>query len=158
MCICVFVCVRACVRVGVRGCVPLCAREHVQRRSHAHSQAGVNLNFWITPDAANLDAASGGLIVYKQQPPLHWGADRVNNMQQDYSALRAELARGGDVVRVPFKQNRMVMFTSNLWHETMPFKFKKQYQSRRINVTFLFGLRDQPFYKPRAEQQASSVG
>ena len=85
----------------------------------------MNLNLWITPDSANLDAQSGGLIVYKQQPPLHWSTDQTNNMGRDFSALRSELEKG-QVVRVPFKQNRMVMFTSNLWHETMPFKFKTQ--------------------------------
>ena len=147
----------------------------------------MNLNLWITPDSANLDAQSGGLIVYKQQPPLHWNTDQTNNMGRDFSALRSELEKG-QVVRVPFKRNRMVIFTSNLWHETMPFKFKTQcallglgrsityavdhpahyslglrascgerhvcfacrvlrcrYKSRRINVTLLFGLRDQPF-------------
>lgn len=35
---------------------------------HADS-AAVNLNFWITPDEANLDPSSGGLVVYPKMPP-----------------------------------------------------------------------------------------
>lgn len=35
---------------------------------HADS-ASVNLNFWVTPDDANLDPSSGGLVVYPKEPP-----------------------------------------------------------------------------------------
>lgn len=35
---------------------------------HADS-ATVNLNFWVTPDQANLDPESGGLVVYPKVPP-----------------------------------------------------------------------------------------
>lgn len=35
---------------------------------HADS-ASVNLNFWVTPDEANLDPSSGGLIIYPKAPP-----------------------------------------------------------------------------------------
>lgn len=35
---------------------------------HADS-ASVNLNFWVTPDDANLDPDSGGLVVYPKVPP-----------------------------------------------------------------------------------------
>lgn len=31
--------------------------------------ATVNLNFWVTPDDANLDPSSGGLVVYPKVPP-----------------------------------------------------------------------------------------
>ena len=31
--------------------------------------AAVNLNFWVTPDDANLDPSSGGLVVYPKAPP-----------------------------------------------------------------------------------------
>lgn len=31
--------------------------------------ARVNLNFWVTPDDANLDPTSGGLVVYPKEPP-----------------------------------------------------------------------------------------
>ena len=31
--------------------------------------ATVNLNFWVTPDDANIDPSSGGLVVYPKAPP-----------------------------------------------------------------------------------------
>ncbi|HEY8255181.1 MAG TPA: tetratricopeptide repeat protein, partial [Rhizomicrobium sp.] len=34
--------------------------------------AAVNVNFWITPDEANLDPASGGLVVWDKAAPLEW--------------------------------------------------------------------------------------
>ena len=43
---------------------------------------------------------------------------------------------------VPYRQNRMVMFNSNLWHRTDRFRFKPGYKKRRINITMLFGARE----------------
>jgi len=37
------------------------------------------------------------------------------------------------------RYNRCVMFNSALLHETDHFEFKKDYRSRRINLTLLFG-------------------
>lgn len=46
---------------------------------HADS-ASVNLNFWVTPDDANLDPTSGGLVVYPRAPPTSGTAeDKAND-------------------------------------------------------------------------------
>ena len=47
---------------------------HTHSRAHMRSliQAAVNLNFWLTPEDANLDKKSGGLVIYTQKPPAHW--------------------------------------------------------------------------------------
>jgi len=34
--------------------------------------AAVNVNFWITPDEANLDPEKGGLIIWDKPAPLEW--------------------------------------------------------------------------------------
>ena len=34
--------------------------------------AAVNVNFWITPDEANLDPERGGLVVWDKPAPLEW--------------------------------------------------------------------------------------
>ena len=34
--------------------------------------AAVNVNFWITPDEANLDPAHGGLVVWDKEAPREW--------------------------------------------------------------------------------------
>ncbi len=105
---------------------------------HADS-AAVNVNFWITPESANLDPASGGLVVYRRRAPLDWGFHAYN---RDTAAMRAYLAeREPDVVRIPYRQNRAVCFDSSLFHETAPYSFRDGYENRRINVTMLFGDR-----------------
>ena len=42
---------------------------------------------------------------------------------------------------VPYNENRIVIFNSNLIHETDKFEFKEGYENRRINITMLFGER-----------------
>jgi len=41
--------------------------------------AAVNVNFWITPDDADLDPDSGGLIVWDAQAPIDWGFIQYND-------------------------------------------------------------------------------
>jgi len=42
---------------------------------------------------------------------------------------------------IPYNENRVVLFNSNLIHETDKYEFKEGYENRRINVTMLFGRR-----------------
>ena len=99
--------------------------------------ARVNLNFWITPDAANLDPASGGLVVYDAPCPPNWGFAEYN---QDEVAIYGLLRERGASKRVvTYRGNRAVLFNSNLFHETDRIDFAKGYENRRINVTYLFG-------------------
>lgn len=101
--------------------------------------AAVNVNFWVTPDDANLDPESGGLVVYKEEAPLDW---RFKDYNTDQARIRRFLAEsdGGEMV-VPHRQNRVVLFNSDLFHETDRFEFDPGYENRRINVTMLFGRR-----------------
>ena len=86
-------------------------------------QANVNLNFWITPDSANMDPKSGGLIVYKRAPPEAWTFADYNYFGSE-GKIVAHVAGGGQVV-VPYRQNRLVMFHSKLFHKTDHHRFKK---------------------------------
>ena len=61
---------------------------------------------------------------------------------KDEAAIRARLAENGaKAVAVPYRQNRAVIFDSDLYHETGPLDFRDSYENRRINVTMLFGKR-----------------
>ena len=105
---------------------------------NVHADFGrVNLNFWITPDDANLDPRSGGMIVYDVPAPTSWGFQDYNgNPARVRSFLKERNARAETV---PYKFNRAVLFNSNLFHETDAICFKEGYENRRINVTYLFG-------------------
>jgi hypothetical protein len=99
--------------------------------------ARVNLNFWITPDEANLDPESGGMLVYDVPSPTDWPFREYNDNERGiYDFLEKNRA---NCVKVPYRCNRAVLFNSTLFHETDEIHFKEGYENRRINVTYLFG-------------------
>ena len=101
--------------------------------------AAVNVNFWITPDEANLDPDHGGLVVWDVAAPIDWNFSRYNAGDKDIrDFLEREKARP---ITVPYRSNRAVIFDSDLFHETDTIHFKDGYENRRINVTLLFGRR-----------------
>jgi tetratricopeptide (TPR) repeat protein len=113
-------------------------------KAHA-DQAAVNVNFWITPATANLNPESGGLIVYNTPAPLEWdfnayNAYNTNNSEEKIVKYLENDSREKSIV--PYNENRVVIFNSNLIHETDRFEFKEGYENRRINVTMLFGRRE----------------
>jgi hypothetical protein len=99
--------------------------------------AAISLNFWITPDTANRNPATGGLTVYREQPPADWPI-------VDYDADQARIAAFLDdhddsAIRVPYRENRAVLFDSRLFHGTDAPDFAPGYENHRINITMLFG-------------------
>jgi hypothetical protein len=107
---------------------------------HIHADdALVNVNFWITPDEANLDPESGGLLVWDVPAPRNWD---FTKFASDQAAIRDFLARNqAKAITVPYKANRAVIFDSQLLHQTNKVRFKEGYDNRRINVTLLYGER-----------------
>jgi len=101
--------------------------------------AAVNINFWITRDAANRDPDSGGLIVWDKASPADWSFNDYNNNEP---RIREFLrSSGAKAIRVPHRENRVVIFESTLFHETDRIDFHEGYENRRINVTLLYGKR-----------------
>lgn len=99
----------------------------------------VNLNFWITPDEHNLDPESGGLVVYDVPSPRNWHFKAYNEDRAGiYRFLKENNANS---VSVPHRCNRAVLFNSAYFHETDEIHFAEGYESRRINITYLFGRR-----------------
>ncbi len=107
--------------------------------SHA-DPAKVNLNFWLTPDDANLDPDSGGLVVWTREAPADWDFQAYNNEPEAIDAFVAD----SDKVVVPHRRNRVVMFNSSLVHRTDDFRFRSGLMNRRLNMTMLFGHRSGP--------------
>jgi Flp pilus assembly protein TadD len=104
--------------------------------------AAINVNFWVTPDDANLDPAGGGMTVWDREAPLEWDFAKYNN---DQAALRRFLAATqARAIAIPHRQNRVVIFNSDLIHETAPLTFRDGYENRRINITMLYGKRSEP--------------
>jgi Tfp pilus assembly protein PilF len=101
--------------------------------------AAVNVNFWITPDDALEDEEAGGLVVWDKEAPLDWDFEKYNT---DDAAMRQFLKENdAKAVRVPYRQNRALVFNSDLFHETDRITFRPGYENRRINITLLYGDR-----------------
>lgn len=99
--------------------------------------ADVNVNFWITPDEACEDPASGGMVVYDQPVPGNWTFQDYNNAADKLAVyLRVHKAAAR---KIPHRANRCVLFDSKLIHITDEMRFRPGYENRRVNVTLLYG-------------------
>jgi hypothetical protein len=98
--------------------------------------ADFSLNLWITPDSANLDPTTGGLVVWDKTAPSDWsfddynsGGERVRQYLRDSDA---------ESTIIPYRENRAVLFKGHLFHRTDDFTFAPGFANRRRSVTFLF--------------------
>ncbi len=99
--------------------------------------ARINVNFWVTPDQACEDNTTGGMIVYDLPAPASWTfADYNSNESKLKAYLKVHHARS---MRVPYRENRCVLFDSSLIHVTDELHFRPGYENRRVNVTLLYG-------------------
>jgi hypothetical protein len=113
----------------------------IQPATSAHADfAAVNVNFWLTPDEANLDPTSGGMIIYDAEAPMSWDFNSYN--KQGGKIARFLREQSAQAITVPYRANRAIIFNSDMFHTTQPLRFRDRYESRRINVTFLFGSRE----------------
>jgi hypothetical protein len=103
--------------------------------------AAVNVNFWITPNEANRNPASGGLVVWNKEAPDDWDFAEYNNDKNQHKIQAFLEESGANPIIIPHRQNRAVIFNSNLFHETDVIEFQDSYECRRINVTLLYGHR-----------------
>ena len=110
-------------------------------KPHADT-AAVNMNFWVTPDDANLDATRGGLVVYDKTSDFN-DFEEVSKFNS-YELGAAELGLDSSRIlrRVPYAQNRAVLFSSGLFHATDTVDFRPGFETCRINYTLLFGYMD----------------
>jgi hypothetical protein len=107
--------------------------------------AAVNVNFWLTPDDAMLDPDSGGMRIWDVEAPAEWGPEDFNTADPDTKRRIDDYlaSRGARELVVPHRQNRVVIFNSDLFHRTDDIRFRDGFENRRINVTMLYGRREQ---------------
>ncbi len=99
--------------------------------------AAITLNFWITPTSANLAPDRGGLVVCREAPPPDW---EIKDYDTDQLRIVAFLEQNGEnSLKVPYRENRAVLFESRLFHSSDHPIFAPSYENHRINMTFLFG-------------------
>ena len=108
-------------------------------------QATVNVNFWITPENANIDKESGGLQIWNKVPSAdklvqvkELGFDAYNSDAN--TTEKKQFLNENESVRqiIPYRENRAIIFNSMLLHTTDNYNFRDNYENRRINVTFFY--------------------
>ena len=102
--------------------------------------ATININFWITPDKANLNKNTGGLLIWDKEAPKNWNFEKYNNNHREIKKYLKK--KKSKMKRIKYKSNRVIIFNSDLFHASDNFNFKKNYENRRINITFLYGKRE----------------
>jgi tetratricopeptide (TPR) repeat protein len=107
--------------------------------------AAVNVNFWITPNEANQDPESGGLVVWDKEAPKEWNFKDYNSSEFKPKIFKFLEEQGAQAIKVPYRENRALIFNSDLFHETDHCDFRDEYTSRRINITMLYGYRRTTF-------------
>ncbi len=103
-----------------------------------HSDGGaMSINFWITPDEANNDPNSGGLLVWDKKAPK----DYLGDLDKQRSDSFQQMVSDPNVkeFKVPYRCNRALLFPSSVLHATDTIDFKPGYENNRINMTFLYG-------------------
>lgn len=117
----------------------LAARATVD--AHA-DDAAITVNFWVTPDTANRNPAGSGLAVCRVLPPVAWEIEDYDSGRERAVVFLAQHA--DDILKVPYRENRAVMFRSRLLHRSDVPEFENSYENHRVNVTLLFGEHDEP--------------
>ena len=117
------------------------SQDHTGVPIHA-DDASVSFNMWITPDDANFDSETGGLVIYPVTQPNEWSrldGNKIGRIDEIKQYLQQQKQQNGVTgINIPYKANRVVIFDSRMFHHTGPMNFKKGYKNRRINLTFLF--------------------
>jgi hypothetical protein len=77
------------------------------------------------------------MVIYDVPAPADWTFEHYNGKSAKMAAFLA--ANNAQPQRVPYRENRCVLFDSTLFHTTDEIHFKPGYCNRRVNVTLLFG-------------------
>jgi tetratricopeptide (TPR) repeat protein len=99
-------------------------------------QSDISLNFWITPDQANLQPGGGGLDVWDVAAPDDWTFDDYNRGEKDIRAYLRQ--QGARQTSIAYAENRGLVFRGSIFHQTAPLRFAEGFENRRRNVTMLF--------------------
>lgn len=106
--------------------------------------AAINANFWVVPEDANMDKSTGGLVVYGVDAPLGWDFHTYNGRPDIIKSFLKE--QDAKAIYIPYKQNRAMIFNSDLFHNTAEVRFKPGHENKRINITMLYGDRENDYH------------
>ena len=111
--------------------------QHQRPGTDIHAdQSDISLNFWITPNSANLAPQSGGLEIWNVAAPTDW---TFNDYNADGYRIRLHLSQiGARQKSFPYAENRGLLFNGMLFHQTSKCRFAEGFENCRRNITMLF--------------------
>ena len=111
--------------------------QHQRPGTDIHAdQSDISLNFWITPDSANLAPEGGGLEMWNVAAPPDWTFGDYN---ADGYRIRLHLSQiGAQQKSFAYAENRALLFRGMLFHQTSACRFAEGFENRRRNITMLF--------------------
>jgi hypothetical protein len=98
--------------------------------------AAINVNIWLTPDAAIADFSKNGLIVYDTMSPSEWEWDDYNTDPEKIYKYIDDIGATSRTVNYAYR--RMILFDSRLFHKTNGVHTHDGVENKRINCTLLF--------------------
>lgn len=111
--------------------------QHQRPGTDVHAdQSDISLNFWITPDSANLEPGTGGLDVWDVAAPDDWTFEDYNVGSRDIHAFLRQ--QGARQTSFAYGENRALLFRGTIFHQTAATRFAEGFENRRRNVTMLF--------------------
>jgi Flp pilus assembly protein TadD len=103
-----------------------------------HADDGkISINFWLTPDEANLNPETGGLTFWKERVPIQFFGETPDKKSKIMQKIIDDPAVEPFIV--PYGSNKVALFESRLLHKTNEVEFKDGYENRRVNLTILYG-------------------
>jgi Flp pilus assembly protein TadD len=103
-----------------------------------HADDGkISINFWLTPEEANLNPETGGLTFWKERVPVNF----FGKTSEEKSKIMKEIIDrpSADPFAISYGGNKVALFESRLLHKTDDVEFKDNYADRRVNLTVLYG-------------------
>jgi hypothetical protein len=83
----------------------------IQPATSAHADfAATNVNFWLTPDEANLDPTSGGMIIYDAEASMSWDFNSYNKQGGKIARFLREQSAQAITVPVPSESRDNLQF------------------------------------------------
>jgi hypothetical protein len=111
--------------------------QHQRPGTDIHAdQSDISLNFWVTPDSANLQPGTGGLDVWDVAAPADWTFYDYNFGGKDIHAFLQK--EGARQTSYAYAENRALIFKGSIFHQTAATRFAAGFENRRRNVTMLF--------------------
>ena len=87
--------------------------DSASRGLNIHADAAaVNVNFWITPDEANFDQETDGVVPFDQEVPQDWNVQEYNSDKNKPRSLAWLEQVGAKTVKIPYRTNRPIIFNS----------------------------------------------